>query len=100
MVNIGRGQTLDPGRNQGKGALWEQFGRWEDRQVCQRSAGVWETVTHAVSLYCRPIQIPSFDSRVIRQITHLATDNILPVCDGASNEGLGLCLSCARVSAV
>ena len=38
--------------------------------------------------------------RVIRQITHLATDNILPVCDGASNEGLGLCLSCARVSAV
>ena len=50
MVNIGRAQTLDPGRNQGKGALWEQFGRWEDRQVCQRSAGVWETVTHAVSL--------------------------------------------------
>ena len=28
-----------------------------------------------------PIQIPSFDSRVIREITHLATDNILPVSD-------------------
>lgn len=27
------------------------------------------------------IQIPSFDSRVIREITHLATDNILPVSD-------------------
>ena len=50
MLNIGRAQTLDPGRNQGKGALWEQLGRWEDRQVCQRSAGVWETVTQAVSL--------------------------------------------------
>ena len=57
MVNIGRAQTLDPGRNQGKGALWEQFGRWEDRQVCQRSAGVWETVTHAVSLLSHQIQI-------------------------------------------
>lgn len=28
-----------------------------------------------------PIQIPSFDSRVIREITHLATDNILAVSD-------------------
>ena len=55
MVNIGRAQTLDPGRNQGKGALWEQFGRWEDRQVCQRSAGVWETVARTRCLYCRPM---------------------------------------------
>ena len=53
MVNIGRAQTLDPGRNQGKGALWEQFGRWEDRQVCQRSAGVWEKVARGVSVVGR-----------------------------------------------
>ena len=41
-------------------------------------------VRHArrVSIVAPPrIQIPSFDSRVIRQITHLATDNILPVSD-------------------
>ena len=45
--------------------------------MCQRPAGFWETVTHAVSLLSH--QIPSFDSRVIREITHLATDNIFPV---------------------
>ena len=65
--------------------------------MCQRSAGVWESVTHAVSLLSRlSIQILSFDSRVIREITHLAADNILPVSDVAvryDNEALRPCLA-------
>ena len=46
-------------------------------------------------LYCRTsIQIQSFDSRVIRAITHLAADNILAVSDVAryDNEALRPCV--------
>ena len=41
-----------------------------------------------------PFQIPSFDSRVIREITHLATDNILAVSDVVryDNEALRPCV--------
>ena len=63
--------------------------------MCQRPAGVWETVTHAVSLLSHLYPDPSFDSHVIREITHLAADNILAVSDVAvryDNEALRPCV--------